>query len=72
MLNMNSWNQDKDDEKLLAHFNMAEKYYFCDINSLRGAVAQINIVHTHIYLHFRNCLDEAIGIAVQGCAYLFL
>ena len=29
-----------------------------NINSLRGAVEQINIANTHIYLRFQYCLDE--------------
>ena len=32
-----------------------------DKNSLRGAVAQINIAHTQISLRFQYCLDESIS-----------
>jgi len=43
MRNMNSWNQEKGPEKLLAQVNMAQKDYFRNINSLRGAVAHFHI-----------------------------
>ena len=42
------------------HINMAEKYYFRNINSLRVSVVHFNIAQTHIFLSFQYCLNETI------------
>jgi len=47
--------------KALPHTNMADKYYFRDIISLRRAVANFNIAETPILLRFQYCLDESIS-----------
>ena len=48
------------------------EYNISDIISLRGAVAQINVAHVHIYLRFQYCLHETILLYKGAPACFFV
>ena len=57
--------------KIGSEFQYGNKYYTCNINSLRGAVAHFYIAQTHIYLRFPYCLNETIS-QYKGAPACFL